>query len=72
MQYSQLWHSIVAFVFIAIIFAHIYLGTLGMEGAFDAMGTGRVEEQWAREHHSLWVDEVKSRETRKGAATPAE
>ena len=42
----------------AIIFAHIYLGSVGMEGAFDAMGKGEVEEQWAREHHSLWVQEV--------------
>ena len=61
MQYAQLWHAIVSFVLIAIIFAHIYIGSVGMEGAFDAMGTGEVEEQWAREHHSLWVDEVKAK-----------
>lgn len=67
MQLSQLWHGIVAFVFMAIIFAHIYLGSVGMEGAFDAMGTGMVEEQWAREHHGLWVEEVEARE----AATPS-
>ncbi|WP_299818099.1 formate dehydrogenase subunit gamma [uncultured Jannaschia sp.] len=58
MQLSQLWHGIVAFVMIAIIFAHIYLGSIGMEGAYDAMGKGRVEEQWAREHHSIWADKV--------------
>lgn len=58
MQYSQLWHSIVSFVLMAIILAHIYIGSLGMEGAYDAMGSGEVEEQWAREHHSLWVEEV--------------
>ena len=58
MQYSQLWHSIVSFVLMAIIIAHIYIGTVGMEGAYDAMGSGEVEEQWAREHHSLWVEEV--------------
>jgi formate dehydrogenase subunit gamma len=58
MQYAQLWHAIVSLVLTAIIFAHIYLGTLGMEGAFDAMGSGEVEEQWAREHHSLWADKV--------------
>jgi formate dehydrogenase subunit gamma len=40
--------------------AHIYIGTLGMEGAFDAMGTGRVDENWAREHHNLWVAQVKN------------
>ncbi|MFQ5954760.1 MAG: formate dehydrogenase subunit gamma [Kiloniellales bacterium] len=59
MQLSQLWHGIVALVFIAIIIAHIYIGSLGMEGAFDAMGTGMVDENWAREHHNIWAAEVK-------------
>ncbi|QIE46524.1 formate dehydrogenase subunit gamma [Pseudohalocynthiibacter aestuariivivens] len=73
MQYAQLWHAIVSFVLMAIIFAHIYIGTLGMEGAYDAMGSGEVEEQWAREHHSLWVDEVKAKEKPNTEnATPAE
>ena len=58
MQYAQLWHAIVSLILTAIIFAHIYLGSVGMEGAFDAMGKGEVEEQWAREHHSIWADEV--------------
>ncbi|MEK9735229.1 MAG: formate dehydrogenase subunit gamma [Paracoccaceae bacterium] len=58
MQLAQLWHTIVAFVLIAIILAHIYIGSVGMEGAFDAMGSGEVEEQWAREHHALWLDEI--------------
>ena len=58
MQYAQLWHAIVSFVLMAIIFAHIYIGTVGMEGAYDAMGSGEVEEQWAREHHSIWAEEV--------------
>lgn len=62
MQYAQLWHAIVSLVLTAIIFAHIYIGSVGMEGAFDAMGTGEVEEQWAREHHSLWVDKVQEAE----------
>ncbi|MCL3881069.1 formate dehydrogenase subunit gamma [Marivita sp. GX14005] len=73
MQFAQLWHAIVSFVLMAIILAHIYIGSIGMEGAFDAMGSGDVEEQWAREHHSLWVDEVKSREAAApGRTTPAE
>ncbi len=66
MQYAQLWHAIVSFVLLAIILAHIYIGSVGMEGAFDAMGSGEVEEQWAREHHSLWVDEVRNAEIRQG------
>jgi len=57
MQLTQLWHSVVAFGLMAIIIAHIYIGSIGMEGAYDAMGSGEVEEQWAREHHSIWVDE---------------
>ncbi|WP_299849152.1 formate dehydrogenase subunit gamma [uncultured Roseovarius sp.] len=69
MQYAQLWHSIMAFVLMAIILAHIYIGSVGMEGAYDAMGSGEVEEQWAREHHSLWLEEVQNRE---GAAAPAD
>ncbi|MCK0168338.1 formate dehydrogenase subunit gamma [Jannaschia sp. S6380] len=56
MQYAQLWHGIVAFGLTAVILAHIYLGSLGMEGAYDAMGDGEVEEQWAREHHSIWAE----------------
>ncbi len=66
MQYAQLWHAIVSLVLTAIIFAHIYIGSIGMEGAFDAMGSGEVEEQWALEHHSLWVDEVRETEIQQG------
>lgn len=72
MQFAQVWHVMIAYVFIAIIVAHIYLGSVGMEGAFDAMGTGEVEEQWAREHHSLWLEEVQEKEAGKAAASPAE
>jgi formate dehydrogenase subunit gamma len=73
MQFSQLWHAIVSFVLMAIIIAHIYIGTLGMEGAYDAMGSGEVDEAWAHQHHSLWLDEVKAKQGA-GAeqATPAE
>ncbi|MEX0343634.1 MAG: formate dehydrogenase subunit gamma [Rhizobiaceae bacterium] len=74
MQYAQLWHGIVAFVLIAIILAHIYIGSVGMEGAYDAMGSGEVDLQWAREHHSLWVEEVMNAETEApdGEIVPAE
>lgn len=74
MQFAQLWHAAVSFVLMAIILAHIYIGSIGMEGAYAAMGSGMVEEQWAKEHHSLWVEEVKAREasTPDNATTPAE
>ena len=60
MQLAQIWHTIVSCVLIVIIIAHIYIGSVGMEGAYDAMGSGEVEEQWAREHHSLWLDEIEA------------
>ncbi len=73
MQYAQLWHSIIAFILMAIVIAHIYIGSLGMEGAYDAMGSGEVDEQWAREHHSLWVEDVTGAGTKSDAGTvPAE
>lgn len=73
MQLAQAWHAIVAFVFIAMIFGHIYIGTLGMEGAFEAMGDGEVDEEWAREHHGLWVADVEAQEqSRDNIVTPAE
>ena len=58
-QLSQLWHGIVGLALIVVIIGHIYIGTIGMEGAFDAMGSGEVDENWAREHHSIWVAEAK-------------
>lgn len=55
MQWAQILHGVIGVIFIAAMFAHIYIGTLGMEGAFDAMGSGEVDVNWAKEHHSLWV-----------------
>jgi formate dehydrogenase subunit gamma len=57
-QLSLLWHSILALVTIVIIIAHIYIGSVGMEGAIGAVTTGEVDENWAREHHSLWLAEL--------------
>jgi formate dehydrogenase subunit gamma len=61
MQLAQIVHSIVAVLFVAAMVAHIYIGTIGMEGAFEAMGTGEVDVNWARQHHSLWLDEQLAR-----------
>jgi formate dehydrogenase subunit gamma len=58
MHVVQLLHGTVAAVLAAVILAHIYIGSVGMEGAAEAMTEGYVDENWAREHHSLWVDEV--------------
>jgi len=58
-QLSVLWHSGVSMAMIAVIIAHIYIGTpLGMEGAIDAVASGQVDVNWVQEHHSLWAEEV--------------
>jgi len=70
MQLNQLWHAAVAIVLIAIVIAHIYIGSIGMQGAFAAMGSGEVDENWAKEHHPLWVEKIKEQKAkeRRGAA----
>jgi formate dehydrogenase subunit gamma len=57
MQLAQVVHSVVAMLFLAVMLAHIYIGTIGMEGAFEAMGSGTVDVNWAEEHHKLWLEE---------------
>jgi formate dehydrogenase subunit gamma len=66
MQHATTWHGIVALGLVVVIIAHIYIGTLGMQGAFSAMGTGQVDVNWAKEHHSVWLAE----ETAKEQANP--
>jgi len=57
MQIAQVIHALIAVAFVALIIAHIYIGTLGMEGGFDAMEHGDVDLNWAKQHHSLWVEQ---------------
>jgi len=68
MQLSLVWHSVVSIFMVCVIIAHIYIGSVGMEGAFDAMGSGEVDKNWAKEHHSIWVDELESKEQAKAAS----
>jgi formate dehydrogenase subunit gamma len=56
MQLAQIIHGIVGMLFIAVMIAHIYIGSIGMEGAFEAMWDGTVDVNWAKEHHSLWAE----------------
>jgi formate dehydrogenase subunit gamma len=76
MQLAQMAHATVAMLFMAGILGHIYIGTVGMEGAFEAMGEGTVDLNWAEEHHSLWLEEeaTQSRDATRPRATapPAE
>ena len=67
-QLNQLWHGIVSLALMTMIIAHIYIGSVGMEGAIAAMNTGHVDRNWAKEHHNLWVEE----EDQKGSPKPAE
>jgi formate dehydrogenase subunit gamma len=62
MHLAQVVHATVAILFIVLILAHIYIGTLGMEGAFEAMGTGEVDLNWAKEHHDQWLAETLAKE----------
>ena len=59
MESAQVLHATVAMLFIAAMLGHIYIGTIGMEGAFEAMGEGTVDVNWAKEHHSLWLERGK-------------
>jgi formate dehydrogenase subunit gamma len=74
MELAAIFHGVVGVLFVALILAHIYLGTLGMEGAFEAMSDGNVDLNWAKEHHSLWVEEEmgSGRARARGAMRPAE
>jgi formate dehydrogenase subunit gamma len=59
MQQANMVHAVAAIAFIAASFGHIYIGTIGMEGAYRAMREGSVDEAWAREHHLLWYRQAK-------------
>jgi formate dehydrogenase subunit gamma len=70
LQFWTVVHAIIAMLLIAGIMAHIYIGSIGMEGAFEAMGTGEVDLNWAKEHHSLWVEEEQARTRGAAEKTP--
>src|SRR5205085_7478524 len=76
-QLAQVVHGVIAMLFVAAMLAHIYIGTMGMEGAFEAMGEGTVDVNWAKEHHALWLEQEGARTgpndtQRQPMATPAE
>ena len=77
MQNAEMAHGIIGMLFIAAMLGHIYIGTIGMEGAFEAMGQGTVDVNWAKEHHSLWLEEERRSAGTRGprsqpVATPGE
>jgi formate dehydrogenase subunit gamma len=60
MQISHMVHAAATFLMMAMFMGHIYMGTVGMRGAYSAMRTGYVDETWAKEHHELWYDDIKA------------
>lgn len=58
LQLSTILHGIGAIALISVAIGHIYIGTIGMEGSIDSMLKGEVDENWAKEHHDLWYEEV--------------
>jgi formate dehydrogenase subunit gamma len=60
MQIAHMVHAVATVLMMALFIGHIYMGTLGMAGAYSAMKTGYVDETWAKEHHELWYDDVKA------------
>lgn len=61
MQWANYIHIVAAALYMAVTLGHIYMGTLGNVGAYRAMRDGTVDEQWAKEHHEFWYEEVKRR-----------
>ncbi|HUQ76588.1 MAG TPA: formate dehydrogenase subunit gamma [Burkholderiales bacterium] len=72
MQDAWSVHAIAALIYIAVSLGHIYMGTIGVEGAYGNMRHGYTDETWAKEHHSIWYEEVKSgrRPQAAGGAVP--
>jgi formate dehydrogenase subunit gamma len=58
MQYAHMVHNVATVLMMCVIAGHIYIGTLGMKGAFTAMRRGWVGEDWAREHHAYWAEDI--------------
>lgn len=58
MQVAHMIHGVGTILMMAMFMGHIYMGTIGMEGAYKAMRTGYVDETWAREHHELWAQDI--------------
>jgi formate dehydrogenase subunit gamma len=74
MELAEIVHSVIAVLFISAMFVHLYMGTIGVEGAFEAMAQGTVDVNWAKERHSLWYEEeIEAGAAQSGAARqPAE
>lgn len=70
MQIANMVHGTATVLMMALFMGHIYIGTIGMKGAYDGMRTGYVDEGWAREHHELWYDDIKAGKIPAQRSTP--
>jgi formate dehydrogenase subunit gamma len=71
MQIANLVHGAATVLMMAMFIGHIYIGSVGMKGAYSAMRTGYVDEAWAKEHHELWYDDVKAGKIPAQRSSPA-
>ena len=60
MQVAHMVHAVSNLAMLCMFLGHIYMGTAGTKGAYEAMRSGYVDEAWAREHHALWLADIKS------------
>ena len=60
MQVAHMVHITAAVLMTAVFLGHIYIGTIGMKDAYQAMRTGYVDEAWAKEHHALWLADIQA------------
>ena len=60
MQIAHMVHAVATVLMMAMFLGHIYMGTIGMRGAYRAMRDGYVDQAWAREHHELWLEDIRA------------
>ncbi len=71
MQQASAVHAISTVLFMTLFLGHLYMGTIGVEGAYGSMRDGVVDETWAKEHHEYWYEEVRARSASGGAPSTA-
>lgn len=59
-EISHVLHTISAMIILTVALGHIYMGTVGVEGAYEAMATGYCDANWAKEHHDHWYEDMMS------------
>jgi formate dehydrogenase subunit gamma len=70
MQVANIVHAVAAYLSIALACVHIYLGTIGLQGAYRAMRDGYVSESWAEHHHLRWYERIVAGKARQKFVVP--